>query len=238
MAKRLAVVVAALLLTGCIDQSRVNDVCAWSDSVNRPLDLGRAEDREHLRADAEIANELMVRIGDAHGRHRPDLQRPYREPCMRALRDTITIRHSVTPAQLDAAERARIWWADILLVFLPIGVLAAVAMDRVVRRVCRAFEPEDRAIARASAVALTPVIALVALGVGNVWSFWVEGWRLHNGHVSNRAFFLPIVQHGWIACGVTLAICGAVAIHRWLRTPLAGVSSRYAPMHGRPLTSR
>lgn len=215
MAKRLAVVVAALLVLGCIDQSRVNDTCVWSDTVGRPLDPGRRADREHLRVDAQMANELMVRAGDAHGRNRPDLQRPYREACINALIDTITTRHRVTVAQFEAAERARVWWVDLLVVVLPMGAIALLAMDRVVRRVRRAFDAEDRAIALVSVVVLTVVVAGLILAVTNFWSFWVEGWRLRNGHVSNRAFFLPIVQHGWIAYGIALALCGGAAGYRW-----------------------
>src|SRR3954471_8119926 len=188
MAGRFAAVRGVVALAGgCIDQARVNDTCKWSDSVTRRLDLARSADREHLRQDAEVANELMVRIGDAHVRHRPDLQRPYRDACIAALVDSVMTRHAVTRAQIHAAERARVWWADVLAVFVPIGLLAAFAMDAIVRRVCRAFEADDRAIATVSVAVLIPVVAGLALAVANFWAFAVEGWRLGDGHVSNRA---------------------------------------------------
>jgi hypothetical protein len=97
--------------------------------------------------------------------------------------------------------------------------------------------PEYRAVARGAVAGLTLVVALIALGVGNFWAFGVEGWRLHNGHVSNRAFFLPIVQHGWIAYGVAVVVCGATAIYRWMRTPLTGGANRYASVRGRSFAS-
>jgi hypothetical protein len=213
---------AAILLVGCIDSSRVNDVCSWTDTVTRQLDLGRRSDREHLRQDAEIANDLMVRFGDAHIRHNPQIQRPFRDQCIEATVDSIIARHGVTRTDFHAAEQARIWWADFLVVFLPMGILAIAMMDFATRRVCRAFEPEDRTIALVSIVALTPVVALLALGIANFWSFAAEGYRLRNGHVSNRAFLIPVVTHGWIAYTTALTICAGAAAARFHRTPLTG----------------
>lgn len=42
---------------------------------------------------------------------------------------------------------------------------------------------------------LALLVTGLSLGVANFWSFAVEGWRLNNGHVSNRAFLIPIVTH-------------------------------------------
>lgn len=139
---------------------------------------------------------------------------------MTALVDRMIARHGVTRAQIHAAERDRVWWVDFLAVFLPIGLLAAVAADYITRRVCRSFEPDDRVIATVSIVLLVPIVALLTLGVAHFWEFAVEGWRLRNGHVSNRAFFIPIVMHGWIAYLVSLMICASVAAVRFTRTPL------------------
>jgi hypothetical protein len=217
---------ATVLITGCIDQSRVNDTCAWTDAVAGPLDLSRAADREHLRQDAEIANELMVRVGDAHGRNRPDLQRPYREQCMNALRDTIQARHGVTAAQIHAAERDRVWWADILVVFLPFALIGAFATDRIVRGVCRHFDSDDRAMATVFVIVLIPLTAAIVLGAANFWAFGVEGWRLHNGHVSNRAFLIPIATHGWASFFASLLVCAVAGVRRFRRTPLVGSRRR------------
>lgn len=221
-----AVFALLLVLGGCIDSTRVNDTCTWSDPISRRLDLTRQPDREHLRADAEIANELMVRYGDAHGPHRPDLQRPYRERCMSATMDNITARHGVTRAQFAVAERARIWWADLLLVFLPMAVLGGAAADYVARRVCLSFDPEDRAIATISVIVLSLMVAGVTLGVTNFWAFSVEAWRLRNGHVSNRAFLIPIVTHAWACVIAAVALCLTAGLLRFVRTPLSGADRR------------
>jgi hypothetical protein len=228
MSRFAAVFAIPLVLSGCIDSSRVNNTCAWSDAVSGPLDLTRQRDREHLRGDAEIANELMVRYGDVHGPHRPDLERPYREQCMSAMIDSITARHSVTRAQLAVAERDRIWWADVLLVFLPMALVGAAGADYVAKRICRSFDPEDRVVAATGLIVLTLLVAGVTLGITNFWAFSVEGWRLRNGHVSNRAFLIPIVTHAWACVIAAVALCLTVGALRFVRTPLSANDRFYA----------
>lgn len=210
-----------IVLAGCIDSTRVNDTCTWSDAISSRLDLTRRGDREHLRADAEIANELMVRYGDVHGPHRPDLERPYREQCMTAMIDSITVRHGITRAQFAIAERDRIWWADVLLVFLPMVLFGAAGADYVTRRICRSFDPEDRAVAAIAVIVLMLLVAALTLGVTNFWSFSVEGWRLRNGHVSNRAFLIPIVTHAWACVIAAVVLSLTVGLLRFVRTPLS-----------------
>lgn len=216
-----AVFATAALLVGCIDRTRVNATCTWSDAAEGPLDLTVPADRAHLRVDAQIADELIVRYGDAHGPHRPDLQRPYRDQCARAMLDSVSGRHSISRAQFATAERDRVWWIDAVLVFLPMALIGAAATDGVTRRICRSFDPEDRLLAGGSTMILAILIAGVMLAVTNFWSFWVEEWRLHDGHLSNRAFLLPIITHAW-ACAITaVVICLTVGIVRFARTPLS-----------------
>lgn len=222
MARRILAALALMLsVAGCIDRARVNDSCTWSDRVAGPLDLATGAGREHLRADAEIANELMVRYGDAHVRHRPDLQRPYREQCMRDMIDSIIARHGVTRAEFVAAERDRVWWADLLVVFLPMAVLAAIATAFITRRICRSFDPEDRVVAAVTAAMLALLATGLTLAVTNVWAFSVEGWRLNDGHLSNRAFLIPIVTHPWICTAGAALICLSTAAVTFRRTPVS-----------------
>jgi hypothetical protein len=235
MRGRFGVVLGAVaVLAGCIDQSRVNTECRWSDSELRLLDLTKASDREHLRVDAKIAGELGLRLADLRYRNNPTLNRPIRTTCTEALFDSIIVRHGVTREQIRVAERARVWWVDVVLSFLPIAALLAFAMDRVALRVCRAFEPEDRTIATASLAALIIVVAAVGLGVSQFWSFGVEGWLLRNGHVSFRAFQVPTIAHGWISFGAALVIAGTAGVRRFVVTPLSGAGDSYYHRRARP----
>ena len=224
MTAKSCAIAGLLLLAGCIDRTRVNDSCTWSDPVSGALDLGTRAGREHLRADAEIANDLMVRFGDAHVHHRPDLQRPFRDQCIRAMTDSVVARHGITRAQFVAAERDRVWWADILFVLLPMAALAATGTAFITRRVCRSFDPEDRVVAGAAVGVLALLVTGLALGVANFWSFAVEGWRLNNGHVSNRAFLIPIVTHPWVCTAIAAAVCISTAVVTLRRTPLSATS--------------
>jgi hypothetical protein len=218
--------VMAIMATGCMDATRVNNTCHWSDAIARPLNLRARVDREHLRVDAEVANELMVRFGDVRYRNRPDMAEPLRRQCMSALLDSIVARHGVGRAAIARAEFDRVWWADAAFVFMPIALLGMIATDAATRRICAHFEPDDKAIATWAVIASPFIIALLTVGVANFWSFAVEGWRLRNGHVSNRASFLPIVAHGELAYVIALVSCTVVAAARFVRTPLTGGQPR------------
>jgi hypothetical protein len=226
MSRVAAILLAAMSLAACIDSSRVNDTCSWSDTLAGPLDLNTRAGREHLRIDVEVANELMVRYGDAHAAHRPDLQRPYRQRCITALSATISARHRVTALQIRAAEQERNWWADAFFVLLPMALLAVFVTSYVTRRIRQSFDDEDRAIAAVSAGVLAAVVAALSMAATNIWAFSVEGWRLRNGHVSHRAFFIPIVTHAWACAGFAAVLCMSAAFVQFRRTSLAGTSDR------------
>jgi hypothetical protein len=206
----------------------VNATCSWVDPSTAPLDIRRAADREHLRVDAQLAGEIGQRFADVRYRNRPDLGDPIQERCTAALQDSIARRHGVTRATVEAARLYRVWWVDLLAVYLPLALVTGFAMDRITRRVCRAFDPEDRTVAIASVTALVPVTALVGLGVGHFWAFGVEGWLLRNEHVAFRAFLVPIIRHSWIGLFALLAWCALVAAVRFRRTPLRRIVHSYA----------
>lgn len=218
----LAAILATAITTACIDSTRVNTECRWVDTVNRPLDLSRASDRDHLRMDAKLAGELGLRQADVRYRNVPRLAGPIRHRCTDALYASIITRHAVTRTQIDAATRARVWWADILAVLLPAALLIAIMMDIATRRVCRGFAEEDRTMATVCIVALTPLVALLGLGVTQFWAMAIEAWFLRNGHVSFRAAEVPAIAHGWMTYFACLAVCAIVAVTRFSRTPLSG----------------
>src|SRR5262245_7978903 len=121
MRLRAGIVLSAvsLLAAACMDASRVNLTCRWSDSEPRTLDLSRASDREHLRVDTKLAGELALRMADVRYRNSPTGARPIVTQCRNALYDSIIARHGVTRADIDRATMARVWWVDIIAVFLP-----------------------------------------------------------------------------------------------------------------------
>ena len=186
-----------------------------------------------MRVDAKIAGELAVRFGDAHHRNSAVLWQPYFEQCRRTMFDSITARHGVTQADIEVAERARVWWVDIALVLVPMSVLIAFAADRVTRRVCRGFDADDRVAATVSVALLAPVVAAVGLGIAQMWAFMIEGALLRNGHISVRVVQIPVMVHGWIAFFVALGICFVVTTLRFRVTPLTGATDSYAAQRSR-----
>jgi hypothetical protein len=225
---RFPLILLLLVSSACMDSARVNESCMWTEQSSQRLDLSRRADRDHLRADVQLAGELGVRLADVRYRGRADLADPIQERCTAAMMDTIAQRHGVAAQIVTAAAQWRVWWADLLAVYLPLAVIVAFGMDRVTRRMCHSFDPEDRRIAVASLVVLVPFTAVVGLGVGQFWGFGVESFFLRNGHVAFRAFLVPIIRHGWIGYFSMLLLCVGVAIHRFVRTPLQDVGRSYA----------
>lgn len=214
--------------TACMDESRVNTDCRWSDSPPRQLDLTRADDRDHLRVDVKVAGELGVRKADVRYRGVASLNAPIRTACINALYDSIALRHGVSLTQIRAAQGDRIWWVDAMTVFVPMAVLVALGMGWVVRRICTSFEPEDRVIVTLAIVALVPVVALVGAGIAQFWGMTVESMLLRNGHVSFRAFQVPAIAHERLTFLGALAVSGVTAFVRRRVTPLTGPRERFA----------
>jgi hypothetical protein len=225
------------LASACIDASRVNSTCSWNDTRTGALEIRHAADREHLRQDAQVAGELGQRLADVRFRNRPDLGDTIQERCTAALYDTIAVRHAVSRASVNAAIYYRVWWADLLAVYLPIGLLVAFATDWMTRGVCRSFDPEDRVIAIGSVAALVPLAAALGLGIAQFWAFGVESSFIRNEHVAFRAFVIPVMRHGWIGFFTALAVAAVVAFARFRVTPLRKPLPAYTRLTARPARS-
>src|SRR5437868_7115262 len=50
---------------GCLDRSRINKSCEWTGDSAFPIDWQNAAHRKHLVADAQLAEDLAIRHGDA-----------------------------------------------------------------------------------------------------------------------------------------------------------------------------
>src|SRR5690242_11141394 len=121
---RRAVFCIALLLAeaSCIDSSRINRTCTWVETSGERLDLSNSRDRDHLRADVQVAADLAVRFGDAASRARADIGGPRQRACTAEMIDSIARRHDIPRERIVEAEYARVWWVDLLVVYLPLAV--------------------------------------------------------------------------------------------------------------------
>ena len=172
---------------GCIDRSRVNKGCEWTRDTAFPIDWNNPVHRQHLVADAQLAEDLAIRHADAefkrlygyeaHG-GLIDNGRVLRG-CMVRLVGVIETNHAVTLEQIAEArgERSRLFDTAAAVSFVPLFVFGAiVACGRLSRR----FSSEQRSV-RLVAISLASAVAtFLALQVGQLWlSVW-ETVRVRN----------------------------------------------------------
>ena len=208
----LAAVVVAIL-AGCLPTERLNEACEWVGDAPRALDLSRRADRKHLELDVRLAEDLGIRFGDAT--ERTNLA-PRRE-CTEALFATIVESHGVTRADIAGATGARDVGIDLLTVHLPLLLLFALAAALVAPRVERVFEPDERWLRWGVLLVIGMVVAGLAVPVAEMWAWQVETARLRNGHISYRAFRLPVARHRLEVWAVGVLVFGLVAAVRSLR---------------------
>ena len=130
-------------------------------------------------------------------------------------------------ARVAEASYYRVWWADLLVVYLPLAVVVALTMDYIVRRIRRSFDPVDRLFAGACAAIFVAVVPVLGVAVGQFWAFTMEEVFLRNEHVAFRGTFVPILRHGWLALFSLLALCALVAMRRVTRSPLRRIERSY-----------
>jgi len=216
-----ALVAGAASLAACIDASRVNASCRWTEGSVGKLDLSRPPDREHLRQDAQVAWEVGQRYADVRYRTNPRLARPLLDSCRAAMYDSIVARHGVTLSDVEGATHARAWSVDIAFVFLPMLVATVIAMDAIARRIRRS--PRSKNERRIELAALVGFVALIAAALTQMWAMILESWRLRNEHIAGRAFVVPSVAHPAFTFAALCVVAAIVAMWRSARGPGFGM---------------
>lgn len=207
-----------LLLSACLPRERLNSRCAFADSA-RPLDLSISADRRHLRTDAQIAEELGIRQGDAtRGRESMTARAARREGCTGALFDQIVRLHGVSKSDIAAAALERDWLIDALLVFLPVCALMFGGCVALADRLNGRFADEERATWWVMAILAALVFSLLTMFVGEMWSWLVEMVRNDDMHISFRAFRLPWASHRWLIYAVSVVAFVGVVYGRARKT--------------------
>ena len=114
---------------------------------------------------------------------------------MAALFGTIAKNHGVTSDQVrESLSRRRVSFdAVVLLSFAAFYLFIA---DRLAQRVCRRFPLRESWPATLTFTAVTSAgVSFAGTMLGELWSFFAEGIRLGNNHLSYRALRIPWVQH-------------------------------------------
>lgn len=210
---RCAVCAAAVVtgLTSCMPSERINASCEWKDSV-RISNRASSARRKHIEEDVRVAQDLGIRYGDSiAGRLWYGANREARESCTNASVQSIVRQHSATSAELDSARGTRVTWPDVLFVFAPMLLLFGVASRVTVRKVAGAFDADDRIIPIIILIVLTPIAALLAVGLGQVWAGVVEEARLRTNHLSYRFAYLPFYVYKSVALLVAATVFALIA---------------------------
>ncbi len=197
-------IMSFLLLAGlaaCSGRDRRNSDCEWPLETAISLDLHNPGQVRHLNNDALLAEDLAIRYADVHWGQRTghlggaDVYVAKRDACMAALFSAIAKNHDVTMQQVrDSLARRRLSFdAAVLLLFAALYCFVA---GHVARRVGRRFPVRESPAATLSFTAVTSVAVSVAGALlGETWSFYAEGIRLGNQHLSYRAMRIPWVNH-------------------------------------------
>jgi len=212
--RALLALVLLAALAGCVRREGRNTACEWPNERVAPLDLSNASQWRHLVADAQFAEELGIRHGDAfEGRETVDERGRRVEACTDRLLAWIVVLHSVSHDDLQRARAAREWRVDVVTVFSPILLIFWVVATAVTARLRRRFSASDR---RATLVAIfvsSLVITTAAVFAGELWSWLVEIVRVGNSHLSYRSSRLPWVQHRVVIFATGVVLFWAIA--RW-----------------------
>ena len=214
----LAALSSALLLFACLDPSRLNTSCAWSDDTGTAiLDMGKPADRLHLANDVRIAGENATRYRDSvKTRFGFGAAGRLDDECLDRLYSTIGARHGVNRADLDAAARMRDVPLDVLLVYLPVGALFLAVASRWCRQRFRRLPPPgERWTVLVGAAWLGLIASAVTTFVAYLHAWNVDTVRLRDFHMSFRAAYLPIGVHPWRSFLVAFSLFAMAATYEY-----------------------
>ncbi len=208
----------------CTDRAAVNANCQWAEHSAFAVDVSNPIQRQHLVADAQLAEELAIRYADAehrrfagYGGHGGLVDNGrLRQQCMTQLVAAIQANHNVSTDAVQFARTQRSRAFD-LAVGLSFVCLYVMATAWIARRVFARMSPMPHA-----AATLLSAVAASLLGV-QLAQVWVALWelvRLGNDHVSGfRASHSPWSDHlAWQFIG-GVVVFALVSISRDRRAP-------------------
>jgi hypothetical protein len=183
-----AVFMVVLCTAGCVQREGRNSDCRWPGETSQ-----HSVSPWHLSEDAEFAEDLAIRYADVHH----GLRTPYyvsaadynaaRDWCVATLFEQVAKEHDVPVERVYSSlwhNRPYFDLAEVLSFALLYCFLAAAGA----RLIWRRYPPAEGWIL---CLVLMSVLAICfAVGgtmLGEVWSWFVEGYRMGNSHMSYRA---------------------------------------------------
>jgi hypothetical protein len=219
------VLLACVILTVFIPESSGPDsACQKRPDTTSALDLTDPHQDEHLSHDAEEAEDIAIRYADGHSRpgtgagHTMTEYEQTRDQCMAALFQTIADHHHVTQQKVrESIDKYRHTSADVAAM-LSFGFLYGLFVNYIVRQIWRRFPPkQDRVIGILATVAISLVVSLIGVILGEPWTFRAEALRIGYGHLSYRDARIPWTQHRPELFAAGLAIFWILSLVRYQR---------------------
>jgi len=185
----IAALTLSLYTTGCMRRDGRNSDCRWPSETTTHSATG-----QHLSEDSEFAEDLAIRYADVHH----GLRTPYyvsgeaydaaRNRCVDTLFEQIAKEHGVPVEQVSSSlgrNRATIDVAE----SLPFVLLYVFVVAVIVRMNWRRYAPDEQGWTPGIIMALFLSLAFAAGGtlLGEVWFWFMEGYRIGNAHMSYRA---------------------------------------------------
>jgi hypothetical protein len=192
----IAAAVVLFCAAGCVRRDGRNSDCRW------PGESGRhPASNWHLSQDAEFAEDLAIRYADVHH----GLRTPYyvsgedytaaRNSCMATLFAEVARQHEV-PVELVSKSLGRNRLYIDPLEVLPFALLYCLLAAIATRLILRRYPPADGWTSSAIMLLLLSVgFAVAGIMIGEVWSWFLEGYRVGNPHMSYRAQRLIWSRH-------------------------------------------
>jgi hypothetical protein len=183
-----------LSANGCVRREGRNADCQWPQEAVAPLDLSGTGHVRHLAGDAQFAEELGIRHGDAfRGRESVEERGRRVEECTARLMTYLSMLHSVPLGDVERARARRETRVDVVAVFAPMAVVFGTLAYAVAGRIRRRFPSGVPRVVATLLVALA--VAGAGVMIGELWSWLVEIVRVGDSHLSYRAFRLPWTRY-------------------------------------------
>ena len=223
MSNGIAVVLLALVLVvGCVRRSGRNSSCEWpGEPEAKKLDLGRWSDRWHVSRDAEFAEDLAIRYGDAHYGLRSghfESQQTYAQAinrCENSIFVSIAKIHGVTLKEASDSLRSSRVGMDFGL-NLPFVIFYVLASSLAVGYILRRYNLADGRTATLIMLGLgSAIFGVGGMLWGDEYSTVVEGLRIGTGHLSYREARLPWTRHSGALLLAAVALFWVIAAVRY-----------------------
>jgi hypothetical protein len=208
---------------GCVDRHRGNRACEWVGDSPFPMDMRNREHREHLVADAQLAEELAIRFADTEYARRFGGQPAHggllesgrvRNQCMDRLVVEIESNHTVTAEQVEFARTGRnpLFDSIVVLLFVPTYLFFA---SLACARIGNLLLSESRIVKLPVVGLASGLVSFLGLLFFQLWSAVMEGMRVGNpdGHMSS---YRAARQPYWTSGSVSALFVGGMLLFWFL----------------------